>query len=281
VTWHDVRPFVLLCSRVNTNTIACKPPKVVVDRQGKRCGGLPWQLRSPQVQSELGRFTRVDPLWEDEKLRALSPFTYSENNPITKKDPTGEIAIDAFQQSAAVEKAQQYVGSGSRYIMGQKGDPGEPVDCSGLVSRCVVAGGESDPNHGQMSSGVLNIESNTTRQSIQDAQASNIVTFRNEKPGAYQYHTGIITAVNHNANGKVESYQVVHSSSCAKGPTISIIKPNSPNALGPRIRVEAVLKWDKKPDAPAKNDAAGATGDTSGTVDDKRKDNIKNKKDPR
>jgi hypothetical protein len=32
------------------DTIAGKPPEVVVDRQRKRCGVLPWRLRSPQVR---------------------------------------------------------------------------------------------------------------------------------------------------------------------------------------------------------------------------------------
>jgi hypothetical protein len=119
-----------------------------------------------------------------------------------------------------------------------------------MVSKCVLAGGEKDPNRGGAPSGVLNIEANTKRVDTDEAEVGNIVTFRNEKRGAYPYHTGVITAVQRDGDGKVEVLTVVHSSSSANGPTSSMIDPRSPNALGKGVRVQGVYKWDTKPDHP-------------------------------
>ena len=193
-----------------------------------------------------GRFLSVDPLWG--KHLDFNPYHYVRQRPIGLVDFSG---LDSAQRAEAVEMALAYIGSGSTYVFGSKGGPGRPVDCSGMVSDCVVAGGERDPNHGNAASGVLNIEANSQQVAIDDAEAGNIITFRNEKPRSYPYHVGIITAVQRDSDGNVESLTVVHSSSKANGPTTSVIDPRSANALGKGVRVGGVYKWDSKPDTSA------------------------------
>ncbi|RUA34542.1 MAG: hypothetical protein DSY77_04910, partial [Bacteroidetes bacterium] len=104
----------------------------------------------------LGRFMQIDPVIKSHE----SPYAWNTNNPILYPDPLGS---DSTQRANAVAQAKKFVDekkAGNQYEMGGKGAPGEKVDCSGLVSNCVKSGGESDPNHGDESSGVLNIESN-------------------------------------------------------------------------------------------------------------------------
>jgi hypothetical protein len=50
--------------------------------------------------AELGRFTSVDPLWEEQL--PYQPYHYALNAPLAYKDPTGEIPIDTFWDAANV-----------------------------------------------------------------------------------------------------------------------------------------------------------------------------------
>ena len=50
--------------------------------------------------SEYGRFLAVDKLWEE--FRHMSPYAYSENNPVMLKDPTGEFPIETLWDAANV-----------------------------------------------------------------------------------------------------------------------------------------------------------------------------------
>jgi RHS repeat-associated protein len=56
--------------------------------------------------SEYGRFLAVDKLWEE--FRHISPYAYSENNPVMLKDPTGEFPW-GIVIGAAVEVASQMI----------------------------------------------------------------------------------------------------------------------------------------------------------------------------
>jgi RHS repeat-associated protein len=56
--------------------------------------------------SEYGRFLAVDKLWEE--FRHMSPYAYSENNPVMLKDPTGEFPW-GIVIGAAVEVASQMI----------------------------------------------------------------------------------------------------------------------------------------------------------------------------
>jgi hypothetical protein len=178
-------------------------------------------------------------LWE--KYRKLTPYHYCGNNPINAVDPSG---LDSVQRSQAIEKATDYLESGSTYKMGAKGQPGQPVDCSGLVSNCVRSGGEPDPNKGNKPSGVLNIESNTQKVEPENVEAGNIVTFRTS--GSWPYHTGIVVSVDKDNQGNVTHVSVIHSSSSKNGPTFAKLSLSASNGLGSKIY--GFYKWDTKPD---------------------------------
>ena len=193
------------------------------------------------------RWVCIDPLVE--KHTSWTGYNYVLNNPLKFIDLDGR---DTTQRKEAIAKAQEYVDGNpepnkSMYVMGAKGEPGEPVDCSGLASKCVKAGEEKEPNHGDKSSGVLNIESNTTKVELKDVQAGNLVTFRNTKKGSYPYHVGIVKEVEKDANGNPTKVTMIHSSG-GKGPNEKSFNPTSTFAWG-EVKVNGYYKWDTKPDA--------------------------------
>ena len=159
----------------------------------------------------LARFHTVDPLTE--KNHSQSGYVYAANNPIKYIDFMG---LDSLQRAQAVQMAREYVnqstGTKSSYESGSKKGPGNPVDCSGLASNCVVAGEEPNPNKGE-SNGVSNIANNTTKVDMNDIQEGNLVTFNNNK------HIGVISGnIIKDKNGKVLSFSVVGSQS-STGPS--------------------------------------------------------------
>jgi hypothetical protein len=136
--------------------------------------------------------------------------------------------------------------------MGAKGEPGQPIDCSGLDSKCAEAGGEKDPNHGDATSGVVNIENNTTKVDQKDVQAGNFVTYRTS--GDHPEHMGIVVGDVKIENGKLISFTEIDSHSSHTG--------DDANGNGPEQRtitmgqglgaeVNGFYKWDSKPDASA------------------------------
>ena len=169
------------------------------------------------------------------------------------------MGLDSAQRADAVSQAEQYVSQkayGNQYQMGGKGAPGEKVDCSGLVSNCVVAGGESDPNHGSKTSGVLNIENNTTKVNESDAVSGNIVTFR--KSTGYAYHTGLVKNIVRDSDGNITSVTYIHSSG-GVGPNEATFEVGNSGNLS----INGFYKWDTKPDAaPATTIAATSTQST-------------------
>jgi RHS repeat-associated protein len=184
----------------------------------------------------------VDPLTE-QKLN-ISGYAYCLGNPIKYLDPDGR---DEEQRETAVQQAEKYVTEkkeGNQYKMGAKGEPGEKVDCSGLVSNAVVAGGENNPNHGNKSSGVLNIESNLQQLSDKDVTSGNVVTFKFDK--GYPYHTGIVTDVVQDENETITSFTMIHSSS-GKGPNQQTVTIDEGKLGKAEIKF---YKWDTKPDKP-------------------------------
>jgi RHS repeat-associated protein len=189
-------------------------------------------------EPQLGRFWQLDPIVKVNE----SPYSWNTNNPILFADPDGR---DSVQRAKALQKAKEYVDKkeeGNQYLMAAKGDPGEQVDCSGLVSKCVQAGGEKDPNHGDKSSGVLNIQDNTTKLADEKVQPGNIVTFKFDK--GYPYHTGIILSTVKDKNGNIMKFVMINSVS-GTGPkeqTVTIGEGKLGNG------VSGYYKWDTKPD---------------------------------
>ncbi|GAA3934858.1 DUF6443 domain-containing protein [Hymenobacter algoricola] len=196
----------------------------------------PFRLYDPQI----ARFNSVDPIIKEHE----SPYSWNTNNPLLNADPSG---ADSTQRANAVAKAQEYVDNkkaGNQYKMGAKGAPGEQVDCSGLVSGSVVAGGEENPNHGDKTSGVLNIESNAEEVNIGDVQPGNIVTFRYDK--GYAYHTGIVKSVEKDASGNIVKVNYIQSSS-GIGPNEASYDVGASSGAG--AHVNGYYKWDTAPDS--------------------------------
>ncbi len=194
---------------------------------------------------QLGRWGTLDPI--SEKHYNYSPYAYVYNNPIRLIDLLG---FDSSQRVKATQEAQEYIDEkqlGDQYQMGAKGDPGSKVDCSGMVSGCVVAGDEPDPNHGDETSGVQNIEDNTKEVPLDAVEPGNLVSFRNDK--GYKYHIGIIVKVDKDSRGNITNITFDQSSS-GTGPNQKSFSPNSKYAFG-HVTVHGYYKWDTKPESPS------------------------------
>jgi RHS repeat-associated protein len=196
----------------------------------------------------IARWTTIDPLIESNH-QAWTPYAYVYNNPILLMDPDGR---DSTQRAQAQAKAKEFVakndnGKGNSYQMGGKGNPGEPCDCSNLVSKSVEAGGEKDPNNGT-SNGVTNIANTTTPVDPKDVVAGNIVILHGST------HTGIITLVQRDKDGNIVNEQMIDSggqpSSGTSGPRVSNLITNGKEGYW-GARVDGYRKWDTKPDAPS------------------------------
>ncbi len=222
--------------------------------QDEQLGGinLDWYYYGARFYDPaLGRWHVVDPAIENNHYE-WSPYTYVYNNPIKLIDPFG---LDSAQRADALAQAQQYINqkaSGNQYGFGAKGDPGEKVDCSGLVSNSVVAGGEKNPNYGSEGSGVLNIESNTTKGSESDAVAGNIVSFRNSS--GYAYHTGMVKSIQRDSDGNITGVTYIQSSS-GVGPNEATFEVGNSGNLS----IHGFYKWDTKPDAAPTNATTAAS----------------------
>ncbi len=208
-----------------------------------------------EYDSRLMRRWNPDPVVKPHE----SPYATFANNPIWFSDPLG---ADSTQRANAVSKANEYVkknngGAGNSYDLGSKGGPGEDVDCSGLVSTCIVAGGENDPVKISGSSnaaidvfgkdgGARRIGAMTKKvANNEDIQVGNAILL---SEGG---HIGIITKVELDDDGEIETLKFIDSggdpSSGVSGPRNSYAVRNGKKQYWGK-RVKGIYKWDTKPD---------------------------------
>jgi hypothetical protein len=174
------------------------------------------------------------------------------------------MGLDSAQRATAVALAEEYVNknTGNTYPTQTdidngdlKGKPGEKVDCSGMVSNCIIKAEEPDPytGTGKTGNGVNRIaQSSELVTDKNDVQVGNAITLDNSTSGKDNPmgHVGIIVEVKRNDQGEVSGYKIIDSggrpSSGKSGPRYTSI------TLGGKgywdSRVTGIYKWDKKPD---------------------------------
>ncbi len=174
------------------------------------------------------------------------------------------MGLDSAQRATAVALAEEYVNknTGNTYPTQTdidngdfKGEPGEKVDCSGLVSNAIKKAGEPDPmtGAGKTGNGVNRIAQSSEKVTDKnDVQVGNAITLDNSTSGTDKPmgHIGIIVEVKRNDQGEVTGYKVIDSggrpSTGKSGPRYTNI------TLGGKgywdSRVTGIYKWDKKPD---------------------------------
>ena len=187
-----------------------------------------------EYDPRLGRRWNIDPKpdpWQ-------SPYVVFADNPIRYTDFNGDTEDE---RKAAVKTANSYVekNSGDSYCMGAKGQPGDYVDCSGLISKSVKSAGVEDPNHGgsNKDNGIKKIVGNTTKvPSLNDLKEGNIVVIDWSGKQSATTHGGIITSVTKDKDGNVTSFDVAHSSGTAgsgkSGPVKNTFVVGGPNYSG-------------------------------------------------
>lgn len=208
--------------------------------------------------SRIGRWMSVDPL---ANLHGdYSPYAYVFNNPLLLLDPDGR---DSIQTATAVADAKDYVlknphknrdlygplvegkdGKMERKA-GKKGGPGQPCDCSGLVSHDVKEAGLPDPNHGPKGNrGVQNLVANMSPVLARFARPGNTVFFADSK-GDPSHHTGTLTSINVESAVRLTVIQ----SGVTTGPAEVTFTPGvgKPGSLGATF--QGVGSWDT-PDLP-------------------------------
>jgi RHS repeat-associated protein len=211
-----------------------------------------------QLDVRLARWLSIDPVVKSHE----SPCAWNTNNPISYIDITGS---DSTQRAQAVAKAKEYkegsTGTSASYVLGDKGAPDSPVDCSGLVSACIVAGGEVDPVLGNKdaaialadkSNGVTRIAAGTTEVEINNIVGGSVITFNNWS------HTGLVSGgIVRDESGEVTKFQVIHSGS-STGPTEITINLDGNGYWDDKY--EKFYKWDTKPDGVSTSVSADISG---------------------
>ncbi|RFM32348.1 NlpC/P60 family protein [Chitinophaga silvisoli] len=163
-----------------------------------------------EYDSRLGRRWNIDPVVKHYE----SPFATFDNRPIWLGDPNG---MDSTQRNKAIRRGREYIDKKPKkntYEYGAKGaQPGEgTIDCSGLISQLIIYAGETDPNYGSTGHGVSNIEQNLPRVDPKDVVPGNLATFYFPADEDAPYHIGIISSVQRDEAGNIQSFTLIHSS---------------------------------------------------------------------
>jgi RHS repeat-associated protein len=191
-------------------------------------------------------FISRDPLFE--KYPFMSSYSYCANNPVIRVDPDGR---DWRQRQMAVEKAKEYVAknSGNTYALGGRGNPGGMTDCSGMVSRTIMAGGEPDPYTNHTGRGVERIiQASTPVENVNDIEAGNVMVFNTDKQK--RGHIGLISDVQKDSDGNTIGVTIIDSGgdpeSGKSGPRYTQVTFGGKKYWDKKI--EGVYKWDTIPD---------------------------------
>jgi len=220
--------------------------------------GWLWPSRFRAYDPFTARFLQPDPVVKHHE----SAYAWNTGNPILFADPTG---ADSLQRARALDMARRYkaMNQGDSFpLAGEqvRGLPGQTVDCSGLVSRCIIQAGEPDPYRNATGSGVKRIVANSQRigdkDNMDQVQQGNIVTLNNtrnywQNPSRNLSHVGIITDVTRDEHGRVVNLKMIDSGgkpgSGRSGPRESVLIENGQQRFWGQ-RITGFYKWDKIPD---------------------------------
>ncbi len=209
---------------------------------------LPKELRA-KIRAEVGSgWVNSD---EEVLIRKLDVVGKSSNSDqfsagglVSKSSERAGTKVDVEARALALEKATEYVDKnpGNTYAFSSPpSPPGGKVDCSGLMRAAIMAAGYPDPffdpitnkqnpgvpmedGSGTWSNGVALLVShpNWVKKPLEQVISGDMVTFRTTRSdhkgedGKYD-HIGIVNTITLGADGNVERFTFVHSSS-SNGP---------------------------------------------------------------
>jgi len=192
----------------------------------------------------------VDPLWE--KNIDASPYSYCHGNPVKLIDPDGR---DEEQRTKAINKAKEYIQKNPNkdgtefYGSGYKGGPGKKVDCSGLVSNCVMAGGEKDPNHGNALKGTVNMWNNTAPVDKSKIVVGNMIFFGKKGKEENINHVGLVSNITYDEKGNIKDLSFIASNTSTGPDEVTLYKDGKAKNSYWVPKIVGYRKWDTKPDS--------------------------------
>ncbi|MEP1095940.1 MAG: RHS repeat-associated core domain-containing protein [Cyclobacteriaceae bacterium] len=175
-----------------------------------------------RYMADIGRWTVADAV--SDLMPNWTPYRYAYNNPLRYIDPDGNTEEERVK---AIARAWEFVNANpnqSKNLYGypgwRVGTPGFRTDCSNMVSACAAHSGfghlnnEVDPTF----NGVRNIIGQSTTRSIDD----NAIRDGDIFTVAESSHTGFVTNIVRNEDGKIVGFTILHSRG-GRGPIAQVI----------------------------------------------------------